>query len=241
MKRPSFALLAFFIAFAALGALVGLGLNGKLNGLIGFFSSDVVIYQDSTRLNETQQYQVLSWDALLPEAEKVLLGKAQSTQSSQQNLPLHEQVFQSIQRTFDDEYQQALISVNRVDTFNGEYVELSGFIVPVEANTEREITAFFIVPYFGACIHYPPPPPNQIVFVSLNNAHEQGGISGIDIQQAYTFSGKFTTGLYEDPQGTSAYLLDVLEIKPFKGLGNGINDKKAGLGNGAFHLESDNR
>ena len=241
MKRAPFVLLALIIAFAALGGLVGLGLNGKLTGLNEFFSGDVVIYHDSTRSQKTQQYQILTWDALLPEAEKSLLGKAQSSQNSQQNLPLHEQVFQSIQRTFDDEYQQALISVNRVDTFNGEYVELSGFIVPVEANTEREITAFFIVPYFGACIHYPPPPPNQIVFVSLNNAHEQGGISGIDIQQAYTFSGKFTTGLYEDPQGTSAYLLDVLEIKPFKGLGNGINDKKAGLGNGAFHLESDNR
>ncbi len=241
MKRPSFALLAFFIAFAALGALVGLGLNGKLNGLIGFFSSDVVIYQDSTRLNETQQYQVLSWDALLPEAEKVLLGKAQSTQSSQQNLPLHEQVFQSIQRTFDDEYQQALISVNTVDKFNGNYVELSGFIVPVEANAQREITSFFIVPYFGACIHYPPPPPNQIVFVSLNNTHEQGGISGIDIQQAYTFSGEFSTGLYEDPQGTSAYLLDVIEIKPYSGLGNGINNGQTESKNGAFHIESDIR
>ena len=241
MKRPSFALLAFFIAFAALGAFVGLGLNGKLNGLIGFFSSDVVIYQDGTRLQETQQYQVLTWDALLPEAEKALLGKAQSNQNSQQNLPLHEQVFQSIQRTFDDEYQQALISVNTVDTFNGEYVELSGFIVPVEANAEREITAFFIVPYFGACIHYPPPPPNQIVFVSLNNTHEQGGISGIDIQQAYTFSGEFSTGLYEDPQGTSAYLLDVIEIKPYSGLGNGVNDGNAGSKNGAFHIESDIR
>ncbi|MEC8490990.1 MAG: DUF3299 domain-containing protein, partial [Pseudomonadota bacterium] len=152
-----------------------------------------------------------------------------------------EQVFQSIQRTFDDEYQQALISVNTVDTFNGKYVELSGFIVPVEANAQREITAFFIVPYFGACIHYPPPPPNQIVFVSLNNAHEQGGISGIDIQQAYTFSGEFSTGLYEDPQGTAAYLLDVIEIKPYSGLGNGINDDKAGSTNGAFHIESDIR
>ena len=241
MKRPSFALLAFFIAFAALGAFVGLGLNGKLNGLIGFFSSDVVIYQDGTRLQETQQYQVLAWDALLPEAEKSLLGKAHSNQNSQQNLPLHEQVFQSIQRTFDDEYQQALISVNTVDTFNGEYVELSGFIVPVEANAEREITAFFIVPYFGACIHYPPPPPNQIVFVSLNNTHEQGGISGIDIQQAYTFSGEFSTGLYEDPQGTSAYLLDVIEIKPYSGLGNGVNDGKTESKNGAFHIESNIR
>ena len=241
MKRSPFVLLALIIAFAALGGLVGLVLNGKLTGLNEFFSGDVVIYQDSTRSQKTQQYQILTWDALLPEAEKSLLGKAQSSQNSQQNLPLHEQVFQSIQRTFDDEYQQALISVNTVDTFNGEYVELSGFIVPVEANTEREITAFFIVPYFGACIHYPPPPPNQIVFVSLNNAHEQGGISGIDIQQAYTFSGKFTTGLYEDPQGTSAYLLDVLEIKPYKELGNGINDGKAESKNGAFHIESDIR
>lgn len=241
MKRAPFVLLALIIAFAALGGLVGLGLNGKLTGLTEFFSGDAVIYQDSTRSQKTQQYQNLTWDALLPEAEKSLLGKVQSSQNSQQSLPLHEQIFQSIQQTFDDEYQQALISVNTVDTFNGEYVELSGFIVPVEANTEREITAFFIVPYFGACIHYPPPPPNQIVFVSLNNTHEQGGISGIDIQQAYTFSGKFSTGLYEDPQGTSAYLLDVLEIKPYKGLGNGINDRKAELRIGAFHLESDNR
>lgn len=242
MKRATFFLLASLVVFTALGTLVGLGLSGKLNSVIeSLFDNNAVIYQDGSRLKSAQQYMLLSWDALLPEAEKALLGKAQSTKNSQQNLPLHEQVFQSIQRTFDDEYQQALISVNTVDSFNGKYIELSGFIVPVEANAEREITAFFIVPYFGACIHYPPPPPNQIVFVSLNNDHQQGGISGIDIQQAYTFSGKFSTGLYEDPQGTSAYLLDVLEIKPYKGLGNGIDDEKAELGNGAFHIESDNR
>ena len=248
MKRATYVLLASLIAFTALGALVGLGLKDKLSGKLDsvierFFENNTAIYQDSHRLTTVQQFQPLSWDALLPDAEKALLGKTQSTQNPQQNLPLHEQVFQSIQRTFDDEYQQALISVNTVDTFNGKYVELSGFIVPVEANAQREITAFFIVPYFGACIHYPPPPPppNQIVFVSLNNTHEQGGIRGIDIQQAYTFSGEFSTGLYEDPQGTSAYLLDVVEIKPYSGLGNGINDDNANLTNGAFHIESDIR
>ncbi|MEC7631954.1 MAG: DUF3299 domain-containing protein [Pseudomonadota bacterium] len=246
MKRATYVLLASLIALIALGALVGLGLRGKLSGKLDsvierFFENNTAIYQDSHRLTTVQQFQPLSWDALLPDAEKALLGKTRSTQNPQQNLPLHEQVFQSIQRTFDDEYQQALISVNTVDTFNGKYVELSGFIVPVEANAQREITAFFIVPYFGACIHYPPPPPNQIVFVSLNNTHEQGGIRGIDIQQAYTFSGEFSTGLYEDPQGTSAYLLDVVEIKPYSGLGNGINDDNANLTNGAFHIESDIR
>ena len=246
MKRATYGLLASLVAFTALGALVGLGLSGKLSGKLvsvieRFFENNTAIYQDSHRLTTVQQFQPLSWDALLPDAEKALLGQTQSTQNPQQNLPLHEQVFQSIRRTFDDEYQQALISVNKVDTFNGKYVELSGFIVPVEANAQREITAFFIVPYFGACIHYPPPPPNQIVFVSLNNTHEQAGIRGIDIQQAYTFSGEFSTGLYEDPQGTSAYFLDVVEIKLYSGLGNGINGDNANLTNGAFHIESDIR
>ncbi len=246
MKRATYVLLASLIALIALGALVGLGLSGKLSGKLvsvieRFFENNTAIYQDSHRLTTVQQFQPLSWDALLPDAEKALLGKTRTTQNPQQNLPLHEQVFQSIRRTFDDEYQQALISVNTVDTFNGKYVELSGFIVPVEANAQREITAFFIVPYFGACIHYPPPPPNQIVFVSLNNTHEQAGIRGIDIQQAYTFSGEFSTGLYEDPQGTSAYFLDVVEIKLYSGLGNGINGDNANLTNGAFHIESDIR
>ena len=242
MKRAKFVLLGSIVTFTFLGALVGLGFSNKLNGFVDSFSkNNAPIYRDSARFTSNQQYQPLSWDALLPEAEKGLLGKAQSTQNAQQNLPLHEQVFQSIQRTFDDEYQQALISVNTVDRFNGKHVELNGFIVPVETNAQREIMAFFIVPYFGACIHYPPPPPNQIVFVSLTNAHEQGGIGRIEIQQAYTFSGEFSTGLYEDPQGTSAYLLDVVEIKPYTGLGNGINDDKADLTNGTFHIESDVR
>ena len=242
MKRATYGLLASIVGFTAMGALVGLGLSGKLNSVKEYlFENNSAIYQDSTRLNAGQQFVALSWDALLPKAEKALLGTAQSTQNPSQDLPLHEQVFQSIQRTFDDEYQQALISVNTVDSFNGKFVELSGFIVPVEANAQREITAFFIVPYFGACIHYPPPPPNQIVFVSLSNAHKQGGINGIDIQQAYMFSGEFSTGLYEDLQGTSAYLLDVVEIKPYSGLGNGINDDNAELTNGAFHIESDIR
>ena len=242
MKRATYGLLASLVGFTAMGALVGLGLSGKLNSVKEYlFENNSAIFQDRTRLNAGQQFVALSWDALLPKAEKALLGTAQSTQNPSQDLPLHEQVFQSIQRTFDDEYQQALISVNTVDTFNGKYVELSGFIVPVEANAQREITAFFIVPYFGACIHYPPPPPNQIVFVSLSNTHEQAGIRGIDIQQAYTFSGEFSTGLYEDPQGTSAYFLDVVEIKLYSGLGNGINGDNANLTNGAFHIESDIR
>jgi hypothetical protein len=41
-----------------------------------------------------------------------------------------------------------------------------GYMVPLEDNLE-EVTEFLLVPYPGACLHVPPPPPNQIVHVIM--------------------------------------------------------------------------
>ena len=43
-------------------------------------------------------------------------------------------------------------------------VKLPGYVIPLEYYG-REINTFLLVPYIGACIHVPPPPPNQIVYV----------------------------------------------------------------------------
>lgn len=48
---------------------------------------------------------------------------------------------------------------------NGAYIKMPGFIIPIDLTTEG-VTSFVLVPYIGACIHTPPPPPNQLVFVS---------------------------------------------------------------------------
>lgn len=45
-------------------------------------------------------------------------------------------------------------------------VALSGYLVPLDFDAER-VSEFVLVPYFGACIHVPPPPPNQIVYVKF--------------------------------------------------------------------------
>lgn len=50
------------------------------------------------------------------------------------------------------------------EALNGAYVKLPGFIVPLEIASEG-VSDFILVPYLGACIHVPPPPPNQLVFV----------------------------------------------------------------------------
>lgn len=48
---------------------------------------------------------------------------------------------------------------------DGMQVRLPGFVVPLDLDANGLVTEFFLVPYYGACIHYPPPPPNQIVYV----------------------------------------------------------------------------
>jgi hypothetical protein len=50
------------------------------------------------------------------------------------------------------------------DDLDGVEVKLPGFVVPVEADA-KETTRFLLVPYYGACIHVPPPPANQTVYV----------------------------------------------------------------------------
>ena len=47
---------------------------------------------------------------------------------------------------------------------NGARIRIPGFVVPLE-NQRNQITEFLLVPYFGACIHVPPPPANQLIHV----------------------------------------------------------------------------
>ena len=51
-----------------------------------------------------------------------------------------------------------------VKALDGQKVRLPGFVVMLEGD-EKGVTEFLLVPYFGACIHVPPPPSNQLVHV----------------------------------------------------------------------------
>ena len=60
---------------------------------------------------------------------------------------------------------------------NDEDVRIPGFIVPLEYKESEIVTRFLLVPYFGACIHEPPPPPNQTIYA----VYEPGYLSLIHI------------------------------------------------------------
>ena len=48
----------------------------------------------------------------------------------------------------------------------GEPVRIPGYVVPLE-DYARDVSEFLLVPSYGACIHTPPPPPNQMVYVVM--------------------------------------------------------------------------
>ncbi|MEO0398872.1 MAG: DUF3299 domain-containing protein [Pseudomonadota bacterium] len=54
---------------------------------------------------------------------------------------------------------------NVVKELDGAHIRIPGFVLPFEYSADGKIEEFLLVPYFGACIHTPPPPPNQIVYV----------------------------------------------------------------------------
>jgi len=109
--------------------------------------------------------------------------------------------------------------MNTVQGLNNKPVAMNGFIVPVDVNDSREILSFFLVPYFGACIHFPPPAPNQMVYVRTPEGFTLDGSS-----DAYTVTGLLQVAMFEDPMGTSAYLMDAVDIKPFSGKPDDVRD-----------------
>jgi uncharacterized protein len=62
-----------------------------------------------------------------------------------------------------------------VEALNGKRVQIGGYIVPLDfdATTVKE---FLLVPFVGACIHVPPPPANQIIYVKSGKGVEVGKV-----------------------------------------------------------------
>jgi hypothetical protein len=88
------------------------------------------------------------------------------------------------------------------ESLDGQAIRMPGFIVPLELDAEGRVTEFFLVPYFGACIHVPPPPPNQMVYVVMDR-----GISLDSMYSAYWISGTMATQKRDTSLGAAAYTL----------------------------------
>lgn len=108
------------------------------------------------------------------------------------------------------QWREVLTATATVAELNNQKVRIAGFIVPLEFDDNMVITEFFLVPYFGACIHVPPPPPNQLIFVTMKN-----GIELDAIFDPFWVSGTLTTKGKINDTGYAAYTLAAERVEPY--------------------------
>jgi hypothetical protein len=65
----------------------------------------------------------------------------------------------------------------------GRRIKIPGFVAPLDWDAADRLKEFLLVPYFGACIHVPPPPANQIIYIAMNK--ELAGIRSMDTVWVY--------------------------------------------------------
>lgn len=159
-------------------------------------------------LNPTQaaNYEEIDWVALMPEDDLSALLNRPEFLNDIADGSAADSVDDFASKRLEDEqaqrYQQALVSTRVIEAFDGKAIRIPGFIVPLEQNDEQKATAFFVVPYFGACLHMPPPPPNQILYVEYKE-----GIAVENLYDPYWFEGTVKIDNHESALGTSAYSL----------------------------------
>ncbi|RUP75190.1 DUF3299 domain-containing protein [Alteromonas sp. KS69] len=165
---------------------------------------------------EASDYQEVEWTQLMPEEDLAALLNPPDYLAGIEDGSQEDSVEAFGNQDFDNEttnrFQQTLTSTQVVKTFENKPIRIPGFIVPLESSESQMVTEFFIVPYFGACIHMPPPPPNQIIYVSIEQ--------GVELESLYDpfwFEGTLAIDTTENAMGTAAYRLEHVNVKPYEG------------------------
>ena len=91
----------------------------------------------------------------------------------------------------------------------GQKVKLPGYLVPLEGQS-GEWKEFLVVPYFGACVHSPPPPANQIVHVKA--AIPAKGLRSMD---TVWVTGTMRTERRDTDMGVSGYTIDGAVVEKY--------------------------
>ncbi len=94
---------------------------------------------------------------------------------------------------------------------DGQAVKIPGFVVPVEGD-EKETTGFLLVPYYGACVHVPPPPANQTIYVVT----EAGKGTKPNLFDVIWVSGTMSVQRIDNDVAEAGYTLYASDIAPYE-------------------------
>jgi uncharacterized protein len=152
----------------------------------------------------TAGVQAIEWKDLVPAGyDPSELMKKYNTEVSRlkDNDPRAERLAEKLRRAWED--------APVVGALNNKTVKLAGFLVTLEGDG-KAVSEFLLVPYFGACVHVPPPPSNQIVLVRTGPRPFK-----VDrIFQTVSVTGRLRTERARSELASSSYVIDATQVEP---------------------------
>lgn len=146
----------------------------------------------------------IGWEELMPEGEEERLA-----QLYQQQMAMLYAGGPIMEGSAADQMIQ-IGTFNTVKELNETKVRIPGYTVPFDFSANAEITEFLLVPYYGACLHAPPPPPNQTVFIMSDEP-----IKLRDLAQAVWIEGTIYTQTQESELADAAYTIKIDKVETY--------------------------
>ncbi len=150
-------------------------------------------------------YKEVEWDELMPDGwrKKVILELTRMRRygSLTDGDPRADEAYARLKKTWD--------AAPPTKTYIGKPIRIAGYVVPLDAE-RMQSSDFLLVPYFGACVHSPPPPANQIILIKPPKG------SRFRTMDAIWVEGILTEGKTSSEVGTSTYVLTADKITPYR-------------------------
>ncbi|WP_083440478.1 DUF3299 domain-containing protein [Aquincola tertiaricarbonis] len=165
----------------------------------------ITAYADVALANSPTPYEVVGWNALTPPGWDPL--------RSFKNLDEMAGLDDSDPRVkkLNERLRQVLDTAPVIASLDGRSIRMSGFVVPLETSREG-LLEFLLVPYFGACIHSPPPAANQIVHV-----RSERPVKGFTAMSTVWISGVLRVARTSSEHGASGYRMKAVLVEPYTG------------------------
>ena len=145
----------------------------------------------------------LQWDDLMPaDWDPMAAFRGMNIAELQDNDPRAQEALDTMRKAWNDAPVNSKLA--------GKKVRIPGFAIPVE-QSDKGVDELLLVPYFGACIHTPPPPANQIIHVKLSEPQPAVGA-----MQAYWIWGEISAQKFSSELGDAAYLIKATGIQPYE-------------------------
>lgn len=147
-------------------------------------------------------YRTLNWEDLIPKGwDPMAPFRERNLLTIREGSAAEREMMKELREVWDQ-------APTRND-LNGQALRLPGYVVPLDQVGDK-LKEFLLVPYFGACIHSPPPPANQIVHVSLKKP------AALRTMDVVWVSGTLGLDRQDTGMGVSGYSLQADAVEPYR-------------------------